>query len=96
MHSRCIWAVGAELERFRWSCTKEESIEHRSPFAMWINWHGDEYRFLKQELSNECVPGYFVLCGDVTGTLPHEFLALIDLQIFYGSGRDNFFNICRI
>jgi len=47
MHSRCTWAVGAELERVRWTCTEEESIEHMSPFAMWINWHGDEYRFSK-------------------------------------------------
>ena len=96
MHLRCIWAVGAEDERFWWSCSREKSIKHGPPFAMWVNWHGDEDCFPKQKLSNESVPGDFVLCGGVTGTLPHEFLALIDLQMFDGSGRDNFFNICRI
>ena len=53
MHSRRIRSVGTKLERFRWTRAEEESVEHGSPLAMWINWHGNKDGFAEYELTNE-------------------------------------------
>ena len=95
VHFGRIWSVGPKYKWLWRPGIKEEQVKHWSPFTMWVNWHWGEDNFPRDQFSIECISWNLALRDGVTGTLSHEFLALVGLQIFHDSRRDDFFDIHR-